>query len=278
MKHKLTNLLVVLLTLAVVAVRAQTPPPGIPLPFASAPDPGEPILFRRSAPSEAYLTNLRSTYKLDDVIAGKTTDLARVQAVCAWVHQQWKHNGSNTPQQSDPVAILQEAAQGKRFRCVEYGVVLEGALTALGIPARRLGLETADVETRKSGAGHVLAEAWLQDQQKWMLVDGQWDVIPALEGVPLNAVELQKALATHQPGLAVLSPAGTTTQKYTRWIQPYLFYFTTSLDARFDAKRAPGELVLVPVGAKNPEIFQRIYPMKNRRYTNSVASFYASPQ
>ena len=221
MKHLFHYLLTAALLLGSGRAWAQRPRGhGGVLQFAAAPAPTDTFQFRRSRPNETYLANLRTTYQLDALVAGKTTDFARVQAVCAWVHQQWKHNGQNTPQHYDPASILQEAAQGKQFRCVEYGIVLVGALTALGIPARTLGLEMADVETRKSGAGHVLAEAWLTDQHKWMLVDGQWDVIPLLNGVPLNAVELQKALAEQQPGLAVASPAGTSTRRYSRWIHP----------------------------------------------------------
>lgn len=247
------------------------------LSFSTTPDTGQEYTFRHSAPTEPYLTTLRTTYRLDSVVAGNTTDLARVQALCAWVSQQWKHNGSNTPRQSDPASILQEAAQGKQFRCVEYGIVLSGALASLGIPSRVLALKMADVETRKVGAGHVLTEVWLRDQRKWVLVDGQWDVIPFLGGVPLNAVELQKALAERAPGFTVQSPRGTTAKQYARWILPYLYYFDTSFDQRFGVKHEPGALMLVPAGASNPTVFQRKYPLSNLTYTNSVASFYAPP-
>jgi hypothetical protein len=254
------------------------PSPNRPLSFAAAPDSQVPRRFLLSAPTDPYLATLRTAYQLDEVVAGKITDLARVQAVCAWVSRQWKHNGSNTPQKSDPISILEEAAQGKRFRCVEYGVVLSGALNALGLPARVLALKTADVETRKAGAGHVLTEVWLRDQQKWVLVDGQWDVIPFLKGVPLNAVELQNALAKSTDGFAVASPRGTSARKFARWIKPYLYYFDTEFDQRHGTHRESGSLMLVPVGAKNPTVFQRVYPLKNYTYTNSVPSFYLPPQ
>lgn len=255
------------------AVLAQAAPLG----FSAQPDTPS-YTFRRSAPTEPYLTTLRTTYRLDSVVAGATTDLARVQAVCAWVSRQWKHNGTNEPSKSDPLTILQEAAQGKQFRCVEYGVVLSGALAALGLPTRVLALKTADAETRKVGAGHVLTETWLRDQRKWVLVDGQWDVIPFLNGVPLNAVELQQALAARTPGFAVQSPRGTTAKKFAAWIQPYLYYFDTDFDQRFGTKTERGTLMLVPAGAKNPTVFQRKYPLRNFRYTNSAASFYAPPE
>ncbi|UYZ64764.1 transglutaminase-like domain-containing protein [Hymenobacter weizhouensis] len=274
MKLLLASLLVWSLPLG---AAAQLSTPTEALSFAAEPDARGPFLFQRSTPADDYLTALRTTYRLDSVAAGATTDLARVQALCAWVSRQWKHNGTNEPSKSDPLTILREAAQGKQFRCVEYGIVLSGALASLGIPARVLALKMADVETRKTGAGHVLTEVWLRDQQKWVLVDGQWDVIPFLNGVPLNAVELQKALAERAPGFTVQSPRGTTAQKYARWIQPYLYYFDINFDQRFGTKTERGALMLVPAGASNPTVFQRKYPLKHLTYTNSVASFYASP-
>lgn len=258
-------------------LRAQVPAANQPLAFATTPDPS-PYPFQRSRPIDPYLLTLRDTYHLDKLVTGQPTDLARVQAVCAWVHRQWKHSSYRQPQHWDPASILQEAAQGKSFRCVEYGIVLEGALAAVGIPARVLGLQTADVETRKSGAGHVLTEAWLADQHKWALVDEQWDVIPLLHGTALNAVELQRALAERSPGLNVLSAAGTSAKKYARWIRPYLFYFGVSFDSRIGGKKVPGELMLVPLGAKNPTVFQRRYPIQNTTYTHSLVSFYIPPQ
>lgn len=277
MKQSVTAALLGALLLFVTApLWAQVSRADRPLAFATVPDPAA-YLFQRSAPTDAYLVALRDTYHLDKLVAGQPTDLARVEAVCAWVHRQWKHARYHQPQHRDPAAILQEAAQGQSFRCVEYGIVLEGALAAVGIPARIVGLQTADVETRKVGAGHVLTEAWLADQHKWALADGQWDVVPLLQGVPLNAVELQHALAEHTPGLQVASTAGTSTKKYARWIRPYLFYFDISFDSRIGVKSAPGQLMLVPVGAKNPTVFQRHDPIENTTYTHSLSSFYAAP-
>lgn len=277
MKQALTSSLLAVCWLLSPLVRAQAPAAGRPLAFATAPD-RTAYPFQRSAPTDPYLLNLRNAYHLSELVAGQPTDLARVQAVCAWVHRQWQHSSYQQPRHWDPAAILREAAQGKSFRCVEYGIVLEGALTAVGIPARRLGLQRADVETRRVGAGHVLTEAWLADQHKWVLADAQWDVIPLGQGVPLNAVELQRVLAERQPGFSVLSTAGTSAKKYAGWIQPYLFYFDFSFDTRVGVATAPGSLLLVPIGAKNPTVFQRHLPIENTIYTHSLSSFYAAPQ
>ena len=72
-------------------VRAQVPAANQHLAFATTPDPA-PYPFQRSLPTDPYLLTLRDTYQLDKLVAGQPTDLARAQAVCAWVHRQWKHS------------------------------------------------------------------------------------------------------------------------------------------------------------------------------------------
>ncbi len=236
-----------------------------------------PFTFQRSTPDDSYMTRLRSLYALDEVVKGKRSDYEKVRALSAWVRKRWEHNGSNEPQKQDPISILQEAAGGKRFRCVEYSVVLSAALNAVGIPARVLGLKTEDVETRESGAGHVVTEAYLADKEKWIMVDGQWDVIPTLKGQPLNAVELQEALSKNAKGLGVESLSGAKAEKYFAWVAPYLFYFDTRFDSRIEGATHARSLMLVPVGAKEPTVFQKKHSLKSMVYTNSLRAFYARP-
>ncbi|RYU79551.1 transglutaminase-like domain-containing protein [Hymenobacter persicinus] len=244
-----------------------------PLEFDKSPDPTT-YSFQRSTPDEPYLMKLYSSYALEDVVAGKDTDLAKVQAVCTWVHNRWVHDGRGEAKKADPLSILHDADMGQQFQCVEYSIVVVGTLTALGIPARPLFLKTADVETRREGAGHAVAEAWLRDQQKWVMVDGQWDVVPMLNDTPLNAVELQAALANKTPGLSVATSSNTKARPYFNWVADYLYYFDTVLDTRFGVKTAPSGLMLVPLGAKNPTVFQHDTPIHRMRYTHSISTFY----
>ncbi|WP_207431465.1 transglutaminase-like domain-containing protein [Sabulibacter ruber] len=230
--------------------------------------------YLRSTPDNPYLTQLRTTYGLDKLISGKKTYFERVQAVCAWVRKLWEHNGINTPLKNDPITILEEAATGKSFRCVEYGVVLNGALNSLGIPARTLALKMEHADTIQYGAGHVVAEAYLRDQKKWILVDGQFDVIPTLKGKPLNAVEMHQTLAAGSPNLQVVSFSGTQATDYFQWIAPYPFYFDTRLDNRYGIELKPGNIILVPTGAQKITVFQRIRPLTDFTYTHSLADFY----
>lgn len=234
--------------------------------------------FRWSTPDEPYLQRLRTEYSLERIVGGAADDYAKVRALALWAHNLWQHHGENEPRNHDPISILEEVRQGKKFRCVEYAVVISGCLNALGIPSRVLALKTEDVETRKSGAGHVVAEAYVRDLDKWILVDGQWDVIPLLDEIPLSAVELQQALAENRPELAIHTGSDSKPAEYFKWIGPYLFYLDVSLDNRVAvADRSCARLMLVPVGAKKPTVFQQDFPIRDMVYTHSVRAFYAKP-
>lgn len=231
-----------------------------------------------------YLKLLRSKFPIDSLIEDAKTDTERVQNIIDWVHVQWQHNGNNQPEKRDAISILEEAKEGKSFRCVEYGIVATACLNAIGLRARTLALKTKDVETLQYGAGHVLLEVFLNDLEKWVLLDAQWDVMPVLNGVPLNAVEFQKAISENYAELEIRTASKTSKQNYIGWIYPYLFYFDISFDNRqgtgFEPNIVNGKrkLMLVPLGEKNPTIFQKIGTIDYCIYTNSLNDFYRQPQ
>ncbi|MBX0290475.1 transglutaminase-like domain-containing protein [Hymenobacter sp. HSC-4F20] len=245
-------------------------------PYLATLDP-VPYPFQYSSPKCDYLTRFREMYGLDQIIAKETTDLGRARALCQWVHFRLDHDGHKQFQSQDPFAILKAAMLGQQVQCVEFGLVLAAAFNAVGIPARPLYLKAANVQTKASAAGHALAEAWLPDLGKWVMVDSQADIIPMLGDKPLNAVELQQALLADAPNLTVLTSTDAKPKSYFKWVQQYLFYFDTVMDNRYGVKSARTGLMLVPLGAHKPVVFQRTEAIHNIRYTHSVATFYAAP-
>lgn len=230
-----------------------------------------------------YLNLLRSKYPIDSLIKDTKTDTEKTLKILHWVHNQWQHNGNNEPRKRDAISILEEVKEGKNFRCVEYGIVASACLNAIGLKTRTLGLKTKDVETRQYGAGHVVSEVFLNDLKKWVLIDGQWDAMPVLNGIPLNAVEFQKAIANNFKELEIRTSSGLSKNHYIDWIYPYLYYFDISFDNReginADTKKINGKnrLMLVPVGSTKPTIFQITNKIDNCLYTNSLNDFYAPP-
>jgi len=230
-----------------------------------------------------YLDLFRTQYPMDSLIKNCVSDAEKILKVMNWAHNQWEHNGSNEPSRNEALTILKEAETGKNFRCVEYATVTATALNSLGLKSRVMGLKTKDAETRQYGAGHVLLEVYLNDLKKWVVIDSQWDAMPTLNNVPLNAVEFQKAISENYDKLKLMSYSDLSKRDYVDWVYPYLFYFDIKFDNRegLEVKRhkidGKNSLMLVPLGAKNLKVFQRKFKLDNCIYTNSLKDFYRKP-
>lgn len=243
--------------------------------------------FLWSDPDEPYLVRMREELGLESIVAGAADDFEVVKMVSAWVHGLWDHHSTNQPTSNDPISIVREAEEGERFRCVEYSIVIHGALNSLGIPTRRLALKTPDVETRETGAGHVVVEAYLPDTGRWVMIDSQFNVIPVLQGGPISAVQLQQVLAEGSRGLGITSISedeGFLTQQarrtfYLNWIGQYLYFFDVPFDNRVVADDLSHQhLMLVPVGADPPQVFQQKWPIGDMVHTHSTLAFYQQPR
>jgi hypothetical protein len=239
--------------------------------------PSQIVKFTFPDKDDPYLMRLRSEFHLENVISKSRSDLDRVRSISKWVRSRWEHNGNNTPENSDPISILQEAAKGTNFRCVEYAKVVVGALNSVGIPARIVGLMMQEVETIESGAGHVVAEAFLADLRTWVMIDGQWDVIPTLKGKPLSTVRFALALNQKRSGIRLLSFSKIDTDHYMTWIEPYLYYFRASSITSYNIDSGDSiDIILGPSGSHRPSIFQRKYDLGPFRFSHSIDEFYNS--
>lgn len=245
---------------------------------------GELSPFLYHSPEDPGPAQLRAEYGIDDVARGIEYEFDRVAVLAGWVNSRWSHSGSNIPSSTNPLKILREADDGANFRCVEYSVVMVGAAQAMGMPARVLGIKTRNAATARFGAGHVVAEVWLEDLEKWVVADAQFGYVFRAEGVPLNAVELGEALAQGPGSVEVLSADGPigwlSKTRYLLFVGPYLFHFDSLYDQRVflpEHERTSGGMMLLPDGAPNLKVFQRRHYL-NFDYTSSVDDFYVNPE
>ncbi len=233
-----------------------------------------------------FLRQLREENMLSGLIRDCNTDLEKLYQILDWTSKQWAHSGTNIPSANDALTILREAKKGNRFRCVEYGIVLCSSLNSIGLKARVVGLKTKTAETSEYGAGHVLTEVFIKDYNKWVMADPQFNIVPLSEELPLNAVEFQKYIAD---GLEIKlcnlnGPVHYMIKNlYMSFIPKYLFYYDVPFDNRLglenDGLKIEGKtkLMLVPLGAKNPEVFQITEKIDYCFYTNSIQDFYKAP-
>lgn len=244
--------------------------------------------FYSDTTKNEYLRKLRTNYGLNTIASNHEDEFSKIKAILNWTNKQWSHSGSNTPSKFDPISILEEAKDGNNFRCVEYGIVSAGALSSIGIQSRVLALKTSDVAKIKYGAGHVVAESYSKKFEKWIFIDGQYNAIPMLKNIPLNAVEFQKAILENIDELKIVNSKGEVSnkekEKYIKWISKYLYYFDVNFDNRnlpYEEKfklAAKSRLMLVPLGAENPSIFQKKSEIDYCLYTNNVNDFYQKPK
>lgn len=234
-----------------------------------------------------YLRELKNKYHLELLVNGEKNEIGKIKNILDWTSKQWEHNGSNNPTKQDALTILKEAQEGKQFRCVEYGIVATAALNSIGIPARTLGLKTRDVEKVMRGAGHVVTEVYSKELDKWIFMDPQFNIIPTLNGNPLNGVEFQKEIFNKNVNLKLINKQGELSKKdsenYIKWVGKYLFYFDILFDQKtldsnkYTSINGMTKLTLVPVGYKEPRIFQRHSKIDYSYYAHSLNDFYRKP-
>lgn len=216
------------------------------------------------------LKQLRAEFPADAALAGATDDYERLQRLAAWTSRQWEHSNSESASSDDPLTILREAKAGGKFICMNYAVALGGEASAYGLPARLLGLLPKGTETRMDA--HSVVEVWLPDRRKWVLADGQYGQTATVDGVPLNAVELEDALAKERK--IQCSQAATCTE-WLGFIQKYLYYFKISREQRWFESFKADQLVLMPKDAATPKSMNgNTGVFVGARFTSTPAVFY----
>jgi len=90
----------------------------------------------------------------------------------------------------DPGILLEQQHALTPGACRRFGYILAGALVSVGIPARLVSLQAFFTD----GLGHIMVEAWVDDLNKWILVDPTADTMFLVDGRYASLLELRKAL------------------------------------------------------------------------------------
>lgn len=242
------------------------------------------IIINYSTDANSYLKALKNEYPLDFINNNKS-EIQTVLETLNWTNSRWKHNGNNTPKQQDAISILNEAKQGGEFPCFAYAIVLKDQLNANGYKARTVYLKTEDAAYRKGSPGHVATEVFLKDSNKWAFIDGQFNVMPTLNGTPLNAVQFQNAINNNYQDLVLesLGKEVITKRNYITFVYDYLFYLDTTLNNSYSKNESytingKKSLMLVPLAAQNlTKIDFWKMDVDYCLYTNAIQDFYAKP-
>jgi len=162
--------------------------------LAEGADPAPPSMVWED-PVAPRLERLRRMLPSDVLRAGPT--LSRVRALTTWVCTRWEYRcvgGVYAPWDAETIMAWGRATRGHDDRepivmCVHYAVTLVSCCMAAGIPAR-CAIFTG---TMNGHNGHFTAEVWLDEFDRWVMVDPTLDAILFEDGVPLSVREIQRA-------------------------------------------------------------------------------------
>lgn len=189
--------------------RANVPAPPLRITAWPEPEPAAPLRLETVA---AHRED-RLRRRLPEPEAG-AWDTAR--KILAWTNGLWRHANARI-NAGDSLDILEQVALGARYSCVEFSVVLAQSLNALRIPARRADLRREDYHDGV-GKGHAVAEAWIDDLDSWVVLDGQHGAYWVDEDSrPLGLPELQ---ARERPARPVSTGPGADLKDADLWF-PY---------------------------------------------------------
>ena len=161
----------------------------------------------------------------------KTVD--KVVALRHWARSQqssdrklWRFSPDADSGDVDPGILLEQQHALTPGACRRFGYVLAGALVSVGIPARLVSLQAFFTD----GSGHIMVEAWVDDLNKWILVDPTTDTMFLVDGQHASLLELREALLSgrldrirFERNGSILEPAPS--MKYCTRISRHAFFF-----------------------------------------------------
>ncbi len=170
-------------------------------------------------------------YVLENIEVSTNDETELFFTLMQYVSQQWPHDGWNAaPDQMSSLDILKSAKKGERYRCVEYGKVLNDILISFGYVARTVGIKSIDAAYGGAGMGHVATEVWSNKLNKWIFLDPQFNIYAKFRGELLNIYDIYELSTMNQfkniEFTHIDSKTGNSTidTKYGDFLKDYLGY------------------------------------------------------
>ena len=138
------------------------------------------------------LARMIEDYRLDEVVGTTHDEIEQLLLLRNWVF----HNvprGLPEWNPDQPWLLADLARNGRGFYCSHYADVLMHAATALGWPARHLGIDCEHAEGERS-THHGITEVFSYELDKWIALDAMFDVHFERKGEPLSVLGIRNLL------------------------------------------------------------------------------------
>ena len=120
---------------------------------------------------EPALVELRTKYKLDEVVAGASSETDKMIKLRNWVAAQWKYD---PPIPYYPAWDAREILKLHKGFCVQFAIVNMQCALSLGLQARFVFGHFPNVRLKgRIVSGHEVTEVWSNELGKWVMMDAQ---------------------------------------------------------------------------------------------------------
>lgn len=147
---------------------------------------------------DADYKELCETYKLNE-IAGTKSDFDKAVNLLHWISSNTYHYGNYDNHVKNTAMELLQYAFGKGedcgINCRSLSLALTECLLAIGIKARVVYLMPFSPYDFDN---HVVCEAFISEENKWVMIDPTYDLYATANGVHLSIYELRNALANQE--------------------------------------------------------------------------------
>lgn len=149
--------------------------------------------FKFDSYDNPKLTELRTRYRLDEVVAPGKDEFDRQVLLMDWTHQQFKKFGQPSTAARGALEILKAIDQGHTFFCSQYAQVLVSGAASLGWVDRPLALRRHQGVAKVGGSTeHSVTEIWSNQYRKWVMFDPTSNLYVEKDGVPQNSYEIRQ--------------------------------------------------------------------------------------
>jgi hypothetical protein len=153
--------------------------------------------FRFDRFENPKLAQLRSGYRLDEVVAPGKDEFDRQVLLMDWTHHQFKKFGQPSTNAAGALSILKGIEDGQTFFCSQYAQVFVSAAASLGWIDRPLALRRHQDHAGGGSTEHTATEIWSNQHRKWVMLDPTSNMYLEKEGVPLSAYEIRQEWFYH---------------------------------------------------------------------------------
>jgi hypothetical protein len=120
---------------------------------------------------EPALVELRTKYKLDEVVAGASSETDKMIKLRNWVAAQWKYD---PPIPYYPAWDAREILKLHKGFCVQFAIANMQCALSLGMQARFVFGHFPNVRLKgRIVSGHEVTEVWSNELGKWVMMDAQ---------------------------------------------------------------------------------------------------------